>query len=167
MVGVHLCSLFMEEEQRQKFLSLITDTEWGIKLGKLGVSAKCPHWWRLCNLSSLYPCIHLLFNNRFYATWTTMILGLYWGRVWNFTLSISISHPSFCVSIIPCFLSQIITSKSLAKCTNNHSLKVDAVDYKAGSTASWHLFQWECLQTLLVLYQQLLFWWILCCLTIK
>nr|XP_023653527.1 kinetochore-associated protein 1 isoform X2 [Paramormyrops kingsleyae] len=38
MVGVHLCSLFMEEEQRQKFLSLITDTEWGIKLGKLGIS---------------------------------------------------------------------------------------------------------------------------------
>uniref|UniRef100_A0A3B3RBR1 Kinetochore associated 1 n=1 Tax=Paramormyrops kingsleyae TaxID=1676925 RepID=A0A3B3RBR1_9TELE len=37
MVGVHLCSLFMEEEQRQKFLSLITDTEWGIKLGLISL----------------------------------------------------------------------------------------------------------------------------------
>ncbi|KAJ8415551.1 hypothetical protein AAFF_G00425310 [Aldrovandia affinis] len=38
MVGAHLCSLYKEEQQRQNFLSLITDAEWGIKLGQLGIS---------------------------------------------------------------------------------------------------------------------------------
>ncbi|KAJ8380268.1 hypothetical protein SKAU_G00010460 [Synaphobranchus kaupii] len=38
MVGAQLCSLYKEEQQRQKFLSLMTDAEWGIKLGKLGIS---------------------------------------------------------------------------------------------------------------------------------
>ncbi|KAJ8286256.1 hypothetical protein GJAV_G00036350 [Gymnothorax javanicus] len=38
MVGAHLCSLYREEQQRQNFLSLMTDAEWGIKLGRLGIS---------------------------------------------------------------------------------------------------------------------------------
>uniref|UniRef100_A0A8C7PUM4 Kinetochore associated 1 n=1 Tax=Oncorhynchus mykiss TaxID=8022 RepID=A0A8C7PUM4_ONCMY len=36
MVGAHLCNLFTEQEERKKFLSVITDAEWGIELGKLG-----------------------------------------------------------------------------------------------------------------------------------
>ncbi|TRY91813.1 hypothetical protein DNTS_012445, partial [Danionella cerebrum] len=38
MVGAHVCSLFEDKEEREKFLSVITDAEWGIQLGKLGVS---------------------------------------------------------------------------------------------------------------------------------
>ncbi|XP_061116053.1 kinetochore-associated protein 1 [Conger conger] len=38
MVGANLCSLYKEDQQRQKFRSLMTDAEWGIKLGKLGIS---------------------------------------------------------------------------------------------------------------------------------
>ncbi|KPP58496.1 hypothetical protein Z043_123673, partial [Scleropages formosus] len=38
MVGAQLCSLYKEETQREKFLSLVTDAEWGIKLAKLGIS---------------------------------------------------------------------------------------------------------------------------------
>ncbi|KAL7836428.1 hypothetical protein AOLI_G00277120 [Acnodon oligacanthus] len=38
MVGAHFSSLYNDEEEKQKFLSVITDAEWGIKLGKLGVS---------------------------------------------------------------------------------------------------------------------------------
>uniref|UniRef100_A0AAR2KKM6 RZZ complex subunit KNTC1/ROD C-terminal domain-containing protein n=1 Tax=Pygocentrus nattereri TaxID=42514 RepID=A0AAR2KKM6_PYGNA len=38
MVGAHFSSLYDDEEEKQKFLSVITDAEWGIKLGKLGVS---------------------------------------------------------------------------------------------------------------------------------
>uniref|UniRef100_A0A8B9JK31 Kinetochore associated 1 n=1 Tax=Astyanax mexicanus TaxID=7994 RepID=A0A8B9JK31_ASTMX len=38
MVGAHFCSLHNNNEEREKFLAVITDAEWGIKLGKLGVS---------------------------------------------------------------------------------------------------------------------------------
>ncbi|XP_022522575.2 kinetochore-associated protein 1 [Astyanax mexicanus] len=38
MVGAHFCSLHSNNEEREKFLAVITDAEWGIKLGKLGVS---------------------------------------------------------------------------------------------------------------------------------
>lgn len=38
MVGAHLSFLYKDEEERGKFLSVITDAEWGIQLGKLGVS---------------------------------------------------------------------------------------------------------------------------------
>ncbi|XP_028980703.2 kinetochore-associated protein 1 [Esox lucius] len=38
VVGAHLCSLYNEEEEQKKFLSIITDAEWGIKLGQLGIS---------------------------------------------------------------------------------------------------------------------------------
>lgn len=40
MVGAHLSFLYKDEEERGKFLSVITDAEWGIQLGKLGVSAE-------------------------------------------------------------------------------------------------------------------------------
>ncbi|KAJ8005659.1 hypothetical protein DPEC_G00120230 [Dallia pectoralis] len=39
LVGAHLCSSYTDEEEEQrKFLSVITDAEWGIKLGQLGIS---------------------------------------------------------------------------------------------------------------------------------
>ncbi|XP_069789332.1 kinetochore-associated protein 1 [Narcine bancroftii] len=37
VVGAQLADLLQEEEQRQKFNSLIVDTEWGLKLSKLGI----------------------------------------------------------------------------------------------------------------------------------
>ncbi|XP_028314098.1 kinetochore-associated protein 1 [Gouania willdenowi] len=37
-VGANLCSLYNEPEEQRKFLSVITDAEWGIKLGKLEIS---------------------------------------------------------------------------------------------------------------------------------
>lgn len=40
MVGAHLSLLYRDEEERGKFLSVITDAEWGIQLGRLGVSAE-------------------------------------------------------------------------------------------------------------------------------
>ncbi|XP_051888411.1 kinetochore-associated protein 1 isoform X2 [Pristis pectinata] len=37
VVGAQLADLLQEEEQKQKFSSLIVDTEWGLKLSKLGI----------------------------------------------------------------------------------------------------------------------------------
>ncbi|XP_015234284.1 PREDICTED: kinetochore-associated protein 1 [Cyprinodon variegatus] len=37
-IGANLCSLYNEPEQQKKFLSVITDAEWGVKLGKLEIS---------------------------------------------------------------------------------------------------------------------------------
>ncbi|XP_041855994.1 kinetochore-associated protein 1 isoform X1 [Melanotaenia boesemani] len=37
-IGANLCCLYDEPEEQKKFLSVITDAEWGIKLGKLGIS---------------------------------------------------------------------------------------------------------------------------------
>ncbi|XP_035999642.1 kinetochore-associated protein 1 [Fundulus heteroclitus] len=37
-IGANLCSLYNEPEEQKKFLSVITDAEWGVKLGKLGIS---------------------------------------------------------------------------------------------------------------------------------
>lgn len=36
-VGANLCYLYNEADEQQRFLSVITDAEWGIKLGKLEV----------------------------------------------------------------------------------------------------------------------------------
>ncbi|KAM6954421.1 kinetochore-associated protein 1 [Aplochiton taeniatus] len=38
MVGARLCSLYKDEEEQEKFYSVITDAEWGIKLARLGIS---------------------------------------------------------------------------------------------------------------------------------
>ncbi|KAK0138145.1 Kinetochore-associated protein 1 [Merluccius polli] len=38
LVGAQLCHLYQEKSEEEKFLSVITDAEWGIKLGKLGIS---------------------------------------------------------------------------------------------------------------------------------
>ncbi|XP_034780996.2 kinetochore-associated protein 1-like [Acipenser ruthenus] len=38
VVGAHLSDLYKDEEHRQTFQSLIADAEWGIHLGKLGIS---------------------------------------------------------------------------------------------------------------------------------
>ncbi|XP_056314738.1 kinetochore-associated protein 1 [Danio aesculapii] len=38
MVGAHVSFLYKDEEERGKFVSVITDAEWGVQLGKLGVS---------------------------------------------------------------------------------------------------------------------------------
>ncbi|XP_024909034.1 kinetochore-associated protein 1 isoform X2 [Cynoglossus semilaevis] len=37
-VGANLCSLYNEAEELEKFLSVITDAQWGIQLGKLDIS---------------------------------------------------------------------------------------------------------------------------------
>ncbi|KAM6931090.1 kinetochore-associated protein 1 [Xenentodon cancila] len=37
-IGANLCTLYNEPEEQKKFLSVITDAEWGIKLGKLEIS---------------------------------------------------------------------------------------------------------------------------------
>uniref|UniRef100_UPI0037E89FC3 kinetochore-associated protein 1 n=1 Tax=Semicossyphus pulcher TaxID=241346 RepID=UPI0037E89FC3 len=37
-IGANLCCLYDEAEEQEKFLSVITDAEWGIKLGKLEIS---------------------------------------------------------------------------------------------------------------------------------
>lgn len=39
LVGVQLASHYEETNEKQAFEELITDAEWGIQLGKLGVSA--------------------------------------------------------------------------------------------------------------------------------
>lgn len=36
-IGANLCGLYNEVDEQKKFLSVITDAEWGIKLGKLEV----------------------------------------------------------------------------------------------------------------------------------
>ncbi|KAF5904768.1 kinetochore-associated protein 1, partial [Clarias magur] len=38
MVGAHFCSLYKDQQERTNFLSVITDAEWGIRLGKFGIS---------------------------------------------------------------------------------------------------------------------------------
>ncbi|XP_053510248.1 kinetochore-associated protein 1 isoform X1 [Ictalurus furcatus] len=38
MVGAHFCLLYNDQQEKKNFLSVITDAEWGIKLGKFGVS---------------------------------------------------------------------------------------------------------------------------------
>lgn len=38
MVGAHVSFLYKDEEERGKFVSVITDAEWGVQLGRLGVS---------------------------------------------------------------------------------------------------------------------------------
>lgn len=37
-IGADLCCLYNESEEQEKFLSVITDAEWGIRLGKLEIS---------------------------------------------------------------------------------------------------------------------------------
>ncbi|MEQ2307623.1 hypothetical protein AMECASPLE_020196, partial [Ameca splendens] len=37
-IGANLCSLYNETEEQKKFLSVITDAEWGVKLGQLEIS---------------------------------------------------------------------------------------------------------------------------------
>lgn len=37
-IGANLCCLYDEPEEQEKFLSVIIDAEWGIKLGKLEVT---------------------------------------------------------------------------------------------------------------------------------
>lgn len=36
-IGANLCGLYDEGDEQKRFLSVITDAEWGIKLGKLEV----------------------------------------------------------------------------------------------------------------------------------
>lgn len=42
-MGAHICCIYEDEEERQKFLSVITDAQWGSRLGKLGVSKQRPN----------------------------------------------------------------------------------------------------------------------------
>lgn len=42
-IGANLCCLYNNVEEQLKFLSVITDAEWGIKLEKLGASQSKAH----------------------------------------------------------------------------------------------------------------------------
>ncbi|TKS78652.1 Kinetochore-associated protein 1 [Collichthys lucidus] len=54
-VGANLCCLYNEAEEQEKFLSVITDAEWGIKLGKLEISIQPVFRQRPEMKSSLIP----------------------------------------------------------------------------------------------------------------
>lgn len=41
-IGANLCCLYNKVDEQKRFLSVITDAEWGIKLGKLEVSEVNP-----------------------------------------------------------------------------------------------------------------------------
>ncbi|XP_034727450.1 kinetochore-associated protein 1 isoform X2 [Etheostoma cragini] len=54
-IGANLCCLYSEAEEQEKFLSVITDAEWGIKLGKLEISIQPVFRQRPEMKSSLIP----------------------------------------------------------------------------------------------------------------
>uniref|UniRef100_UPI003AAA84F6 kinetochore-associated protein 1 n=1 Tax=Centroberyx gerrardi TaxID=166262 RepID=UPI003AAA84F6 len=56
-IGAHLCCLYKEEEEQEKFHSVITDAEWGIKLGKLGISVQSVFRQRAEMKSNLIPVL--------------------------------------------------------------------------------------------------------------
>ncbi|KAM3867492.1 kinetochore-associated protein 1 [Diretmus argenteus] len=56
-IGAHLCCLYKEEEEQEKFHSVITDAEWGIKLGKLGISIQTVFRQRPEMKSNLIPVL--------------------------------------------------------------------------------------------------------------
>lgn len=77
-IGANLCCLYNEPEEQSKFLSIITDAEWGVKLSKLDVkqflsfiifiSVLCLFWcftliW-VCVISCpmFYPCLRYPFS---------------------------------------------------------------------------------------------------------
>ncbi|XP_028269515.1 kinetochore-associated protein 1 [Parambassis ranga] len=56
-IGANLCCLYDEAEEQKKFLSVITDAEWGIKLGKLEISIQPVFRQRPELKSSLIPVL--------------------------------------------------------------------------------------------------------------
>uniref|UniRef100_A0A3Q3MU59 Kinetochore associated 1 n=1 Tax=Mastacembelus armatus TaxID=205130 RepID=A0A3Q3MU59_9TELE len=56
-IGANLCCLYEEAEEQEKFLSVITDAEWGIKLGKLEISIQPVFRQRPEMKSSLIPVL--------------------------------------------------------------------------------------------------------------
>nr|XP_020458071.1 kinetochore-associated protein 1 [Monopterus albus] len=56
-IGADLCCLYEEAEEQEKFLSVITDAEWGIKLGKLEISIQPVFRQRPEMKSSLIPVL--------------------------------------------------------------------------------------------------------------
>ncbi|CAG5923423.1 unnamed protein product [Menidia menidia] len=56
-IGANLCSLYDEWEEQKKFFSVITDAEWGIKLGKLEISIQPVFRQRSEMKSSLIPVL--------------------------------------------------------------------------------------------------------------
>nr|XP_040052202.1 kinetochore-associated protein 1 [Gasterosteus aculeatus aculeatus] len=54
-IGADLCCLYGEAEEQEKFLSVITDAEWGIKLGKMEISIQPVFRQRPEMKSSLIP----------------------------------------------------------------------------------------------------------------
>lgn len=53
-IGANLCCLYGEAEEQGKFLSVITDAEWGIKLSKLEVC--------VCGWKPLHNYVHIILN---------------------------------------------------------------------------------------------------------
>ncbi|XP_069555465.1 kinetochore-associated protein 1 [Brachyistius frenatus] len=56
-IGANLCCFYSEAEEQKKFLSVITDAEWGIKLGKLEISIQPVFRQRPEMKSSLIPVL--------------------------------------------------------------------------------------------------------------
>nr|XP_019956518.1 PREDICTED: kinetochore-associated protein 1 isoform X3 [Paralichthys olivaceus] len=56
-IGANLCCLYNEPEEQEKFLSVITDADWGIKLGKLEISIQPVFRQRPEMKSSLIPVL--------------------------------------------------------------------------------------------------------------
>ena len=77
-IGANLCCLYDEAEEQEKFLSVITDAEWGITLGKLEVMQHLRDWTRgsqvvsllhdltfiICDLAPLQISIQPVFRQR-------------------------------------------------------------------------------------------------------
>ncbi|KAM9810904.1 LOW QUALITY PROTEIN: kinetochore-associated protein 1 [Neosynchiropus ocellatus] len=56
-IGVSLCCLYNHEEENEKFRSIVTDAEWGIKLGKLEISIQPVFGQEPALKSSLVPVL--------------------------------------------------------------------------------------------------------------
>lgn len=81
-VGANLCCLYNEAEEQEKFLSVITDAEWGIKLGKLEVCG-----WKLASyfiftLDFSWLDVSPCFCHR-YRSSRCSVSGLRWRVVWS------------------------------------------------------------------------------------
>lgn len=81
-IGANLCCLYDEPEEQRKFLLIITDAEWGVKLGKLEV-----FWSSFMSFISV-PCLF----------WFLTLIG--------HVLSVVLCLPSSQISIQPVFRQQ-------------------------------------------------------------
>lgn len=99
-IGANLCCLYNEAEEQKKFLSVITDAEWGIELGKLGASqSEAFHIY--CLITFL-----LLLSLSLNSQWEQVI---YWDLIFLLFIQISIQpvfrqQPEMKRNLIPVLL---------------------------------------------------------------